>query len=422
MLSHQTQAETTAPSTPQDDLFSQAERFFPSGMLNDLRRRGLDIIEAESQGAYIEDIHGRRFLDAYTAASTHNLGHRHHRLTAALRKAARATDGGNFILISEEKAVLASSLADFVPGDLDCLLFTVVRGEAVDAACKLARGYTGKTGLVTVDGGWYGHTGFALGLSDRGDKARYGRLIPDRATVAHGDLDAARAAIGPDTAAFIIEPMQVENGCRRAEDAYLREVKTLCRKNGALLIFDETQTGFGRTGRRFAKEAAGVEPDILLFGEAVTAGLFPMTGMLFTRAVKSFFDQHPLIHLCTFGGHDVGCRVAIEALALYRELHPWKDAAYKGARLCDCLSAQWAAYPHLIAGISGAGMAQALSFKDESLARAFCVQARACGLLAVQGLVAPESVVLRPPLTLSEEALAHLMEMISETMAALNAA
>lgn len=420
MQTHQAQALKETVPAPDEDLLSQAETLFSAGMINYLKRNGLDIIEADSAGCFIKDIHGRRFLDCYSAASTYNLGRRNHRLTAALKAAAQATDGGNFVLISQEKAALSSSLAAFVSGKLDCVLFTVVRGEAMDAACKLARGYTGRSGLVSAAGGWYGHTGFAMGLSQRVDVHRYGRLIPDQAIVAFGDLDAAREAIGPDTAAFIIEPIQVENGCRRADGRYLAEIKALCERHGALLIYDETQTGFGRSGVKFVKDHLGVEPDILLFGEAITAGLFPMTGMVFTTAVKSFFDQHPLIHLCTFGGHDVGCRVALETLDLYRELRPWEDAHKNGAILSDHLNAQQIAYPHLVRGTQGVGLVQAITFNDEDLARAFCLQAKESGFLAVQGQVARDSVVLRPPLTISSEELSLLLEMISRAMEAMN--
>lgn len=397
-----------------EDLYNEAKLLFSEGMVEHLSAGGLDIIESHGEGIYLYDINGKQFIDCYSGASTFNLGRKNMAATNALKSAVHQTDCGNFILVSEEKATLATKLAGFISGDLSCVLFTVVRGEAMDAACKLARGYTGKTELISVDGGWYGDTGFALGLSERPDKNQFGRLIPEQTIVEFNNIEAAEKAIKKNTAAFILEPVQAENGCRTADKKYLQELKKLCRRSGTLLIFDETQTGFGRTGYRFAKDYYGVDPDILLFGEAVTAGVFPMTGMVFTPAVKTFFDLHPLIHLCTFGGHDVGCRVAADMLDIYDEKCPWKEAGNSGGILMGHLRQLQQEHPDIIASVEGVGLLNAMGFKDQDLARAFCVAARNNGLFVVQGLVAKESVVFRPSLTITHGEMDLLMETITD--------
>ncbi|MBF0451848.1 MAG: aminotransferase class III-fold pyridoxal phosphate-dependent enzyme, partial [Candidatus Magnetomorum sp.] len=195
-----------------EDLYEEAKTLFSEGLVDHLKAKGLDVIEKQSEGIYINDINGTRFIDCYSAASTYNLGRKNKTVVDSLTSAAKKTDCGNFILVSEEKADLSRKLACFVAGNLSCALFTVVRGEAMDAACKLARGYTGKTWLISVDGGWYGHTGFAMSLSERIDKKRYGRLIPDQAIVEFNNIKAAKKVINKNTAAFILEPVQVENG------------------------------------------------------------------------------------------------------------------------------------------------------------------------------------------------------------------
>jgi len=415
----QTQIRSDESYKIREDLYEEAKALFSEGLVEHLKAKGLDLIEGQSEGIYINDINGTRFIDCYSASSTYNLGRKNKTVVDSLKSTAKETDCGNFVLVSEEKADLSSKLASFVAGDLNCVLFTVVRGEAMDAACKLARGYTCKTELISVDGGWYGQTGFAMGLSERIDKDRYGRLIPSQTIVEFNNIEAAKKAINKNTAAFILEPVQVENGCRLVDKDYLLGVKEICKHYGALLIFDETQTGFGRTGHKFAKDYYNVNPDIMLFGEAITSGLFPMTGMVFTPIVKSFFDIHPLIHLCTFGGHDVGCRVACKTLEVYEQMRPWIQTNETGSVLLNHLSLIQRLYPDLIHSVSGLGLLNAVTFTKEDLAQLFCVTARNNGFIVVQGLVARESVIFRPPLTITHDEMSQLMELISSTMKSL---
>lgn len=393
------------------ELLEDARAVFSNGMVDELVSKGLDIIEGKSQGLYLVDINGDKYLDCYSGASVYNLGRNDGRINHALTDSVLNTDCGNFVLVSEEKADLSSALAQFSCGELNCFLFTVVRGEAMDAACKLARGYTEKTELISVDGGCYGDTGFAMSLSDIDYQKTYGRLIPDQKRVPFNDIAAVEKAISDKTAAFIIEPVQVENGCRMADKDYLMTVRRLCDKHGALLVFDETQTGFGRTGHKFIADYYGIYPDILIFGEAVTAGCFPMTGIMFTKEVKSFFDAHPLIHLCTFGGHDIGCRVAVKAIEIYRETRPWIAANRNGFTFETFLKKMKERYPALIECISGIGLITSLNFCNEKRAIQFCKTARQAGFIVVQGEMNKTGVIFRPPLTISEDEVNDLMRM-----------
>lgn len=403
-------------NTMTEELINEAKSIFSEGLIEQLHSSGMDIIESHAEGIYLYDIDGNAYIDCYSGASTYNLGRKNTSAIKVLKQSARETDHGNFVLISEEKATLANRLAGFISGNLSCSLFTVVRGEAMDAACKLARGYTGKTELISVDGGWYGDTGFALGLSDRSEKKQFGSLIPGQSIVEFNNIEAARNAINHDTAAFLLEPVQVENNCRKADSNYLRELKQLCDHFGTLLIFDETQTGFGRTGYKFSKDYYGVEPDILLFGEAITAGVFPMTGLAFTPKVKTFFDEHPLIHLCTFGGHDVGCKVAVHMLNTYSEKRPWEQTQKSGKRLMGYLNSFLGDNQEYIDSVGGMGLLISLRFRNTDLATAFCVSARNNGLFAVQGAVAKESVVLRPPLTITDEEIEMLAKVVKTAL------
>jgi putrescine aminotransferase len=358
-------------------------------------------IEQDSSGAYITDINGTKYIDCFSSASTYNLGRRNEQLVASLKQAIFETDQGNFAMISEEKAILAGKISEFVPGNLDCVLFGVSRGESMDAACKLARGATGKPGLITVDGGSYGDTGFALSLSEHPLKKDFGDLIPGIDVVPFGDYAAAESAISRNSAAFILELVQAEYHCRMAETGYISHIRRLCDKTGTCLIFDESQTGFGRTGKKFAFEHYGIYPDILVIGEAISGGLFPMTAMVFTSELKRFFDVHPLIHLSTFAGHDVGCRVAVKALDEYEKMRPWENALVRGTKIMDELRPLVSSCD-LIESLNGLGLLISVTFKSSETADRFCLLARNNGILVRKGMTDDCCCLIRPSLLITE--------------------
>ena len=359
-------------------------------------------MEGARQGAHFFDTGGRRYLDADCSAGIFNLGRRRPELAEALKRAARTADQGNFPIISEEKALLAEALADFVPGPLECSLYGVTRGEAFDAACKVARGFTKRPGLAALEGAWHGETGFALSLSQRADRDLYGPLIPETALLPFGDdLTAAERAVTGATAAVFLEPVQAENGCRAVTPDYARGLADLCRARGALLVVDETQTNFGRTGARFAFERLGIEPDILILGEALGGGMFPITVTLLTQRVNGFLNDHPLIHLSTFGGSDVACLVARAALGLYAAEKPWDNAAAMEKRVRAALEGLAEAFPALLSGIAGEGLLLALRTPSPETARTLCAACLENGLLVATGRVARDTVVIRPSLLIT---------------------
>ena len=407
---------TTAANSLSSDLFRDAEQVFSKTYVDMLREKGHDFLEQEGRGSHVIDSDGKDCLDCYTSGGTYNLGRRNERIAERFKKAIYETDQGNFVMPSDYKALLARRLSDFVPGTLDCVLFGVTRGESMDAASKLARGFTARPEFVTVDGGLYGECGFALSLSARAGKEQFGGLIPGVKTVPFGDVEAARKAITSRTAAFIMEPVQSENHCRMADAGYYRQIRALCDANGAKLIFDETQSGFGRTGTKFFFEQTGVQPDILIIGEAITSGMFPMTAMVFTQELKHFFDIHPLIHLCTFGGHDLGCLVAMAALDEYDLQVPWENAASIGERLMKDLSAVAAGHAGKVVSVAGKGLLISMKLKSEALAKKFCSAAREGGLLVNTGRMDNTAVLLRPSLLISETEAGRIASIVANVI------
>ncbi len=388
-------------SVSKKKLFDEYRRFFPGAALDRMRAEGLDIVEVEREGAFVYDEKGKRYIDCITSGSVYNLGRRPRGVTTAFKKAIRATDQGNFPMISREKAALAAKIASFSPKGLECVVFSVMRGESVDFACKLVRGATGRSGLVTVDGSWFGQTGFALSLSERTDRELYGPLIPDVETVPFGDFSAAAKAVTGKTAAVLLEPLQAENGCRAAYPEYLAELRRLCDETGAALVFDETQSGMGRAGKRFYLEYSGVVPDVLIIGEALGAGVFPIAATVFTKKLNRFMNRHPLIHLSTFGGSDLGCMAAIAALELYERLKPWENAEAMGRRLRPGIEKALGGRRRQTGKVSGAGLLLAADMGTPENALAFCRAAAQAGLLLRSGDVDASSVLIRPSLLIT---------------------
>ncbi len=401
-----------------NNIFKEAERVFSKSYVKKIRENGHDFLEQEGDGSFLIDSEGNRYLDCYTSGGTFNLGRKNPAIIQRFKKAIYETDQGNFVMPSQEKALLARRIAEFMPGSLDCVLFGVTRGESMEAACKLARGFTARPELITVDGGCYGESGFALSLSQREGKEQFGKLIQSVKVIPFGDIEAARKAIGARTAAVVMEPIQVENHCRRADALYYTQVRSLCDATGAKLIFDETQSGFGRTGKRFFFEHMGVAPDILIIGEAITSGIFPMTAMVFTPELKGFFDIHPLIHLCTFGGHDLGCMVAITSLDEYDRLEPWNNASKLGEKLMGDLAAHVKMDKGKLVSVAGMGLLVSLKFSSPQTAGSFCAKARENGLLVDTGKVDTSTILIRPSLLVSESELKDIVDKTARTLSA----
>jgi len=292
-------------------------------------------------------------------------------------------------------------------------MFSVVRGESMDFACKLARGYTGRQELCAVSGSWFGHTGFSMSLAQRKDKNDFGTLIPRCSTIPFGDLEAAEKAISKQTAAVMLEPLQVENHCQGATDEYLRGLRQLCTKKGALLVFDETQSGLGRCGKKFFYEYSGVEPDVLIIGESLGGGMFPIAATVFTAKANKFMNTHPLIHLSTFGGSDLGCRVGIKALEIYERTKPWENAATIGVTLLEGIRNIQKKHPDKIKSVRGCGLAISIDTGSADNATMFCKKASTAGIIVSAGEVADNTVLVRPTLIIDEDTVTEILKAIA---------
>ncbi len=294
------------------DLFA---RYVSPGKARFFQQVGIDFVMGKREGPYIWDIEGKkRLIDCHCNGGVFNLGHRHPAVVEALRGSLDLLDIGNHHLVSDLRARLAQRLAELTPGDLTYTIFGVSGGEAIDVAIKVARGYTGRTNVISVKGGYHGHTGYALAAGDEKFRKPFGPPLPGFVQVPFNDLDALARAMNEETAAVILETVPATYGMPVPHPEYLPGVRELCDTHGAVLIVDEVQAGLGRTGKMWGIEHFGVVPDIMVIGKGLSGGLFPMTATILRPHLMRVFEPDPFVHVSTFGGAEVGVPVALTVL------------------------------------------------------------------------------------------------------------
>jgi acetylornithine/succinyldiaminopimelate/putrescine aminotransferase len=304
---------------PREVIARRFARYVSSGKARFFEQVGIDFIFGRREGIYVWDIDGTRLINCHCNGGVFNLGHRHPRILEALRRALEELDIGNHHLISEHRALLAERLAEVSPGDLNRVIFGVGGGEAVDTAVKLARGHTGRPGIISAVGGYHGHTGFALAAGDGKYSAPFEPLPPGFFKVPFGDLAGLEECMGEDVAAVIFETVPATMGVVVPPEEYFRGVRELCDRYGSLMIIDEVQTGLGRCGEIWGIDTYGVTPDIIVTAKGLSGGIYPITATIYSDELNPFFDRNPFIHVSTFGGAEVGCHVALEVLDILQE-------------------------------------------------------------------------------------------------------
>jgi acetylornithine/succinyldiaminopimelate/putrescine aminotransferase len=405
------------PAKIKTEALSDFSKFISPMKVRIMKAAGLDIIEDKREGANVWDITGKKYIDCQTGSGIMNAGRRNPDIIEALKKALDTYDIGVFLLFSKPKADLAKKLAEITPGDLKCTIFGVGGGEAIDAAIKIARGYTMKKEIIYAEKAYHGHTGFALSAIGReAYKEPFKPLIPGFKMVPFGDIDAIKKAITDDTAAIIFEPIQGEGGINIPPDEYLPAVRKICNDHEILLILDEIQTGFGRTGKMFASEHWGVVPDIMTVAKSLGGGIYPISATIFKEEIQDFFIPHPFIHLSTFGGSDLGCIVGL-AVIDYIQKHNLADHAEKmGKRFRAGFDALLKGYPTLLLEVRQKGLMMGLQYTNESIGPRMTKKLADRGVIAIYTGNDPSICRLMPPLVITPEEVDIVLDAISDSM------
>jgi predicted acetylornithine/succinylornithine family transaminase len=383
-----------------------------------------DIVVEESHGCIIRAADGREFLDLIAGIAVCNVGHCNPEVAAAIKeqadKALHTMVYGKFVVPAQVE--VAELLAEITPADLTTTFFTNSGTEAIEGALKLARKYTGRSRLITTERGFHGRTFGALSVTWREVYRKpFEPLLPDVHFIPYNDLDAAREAITDEVAAIILEPIQGEGGVRIPDDDYLPGLRQICDEAGALMILDEIQTGFGRTGEWFACNLWGVTPDVICMAKAMGGGL-PLGGFISRSEVMATFSDPPLSHLTTFGGNAVSCAAARAAIQfMQRENLPAK-AKERGEQFMEGLRDIQQRHS-IVTDVRGRGLIIGLEFESPEVTAEFDAQAYKRGVIMGAATINNESVVrLAPPLIITEQEIEQALQIIEESVAAVDSA
>lgn len=341
------------------------------------------LVLARGRGRRVTDVDGRTYLDFIGGIAVTAVGHCHPELTRAIAEQAGTLIHVSNIVYNERAIELASELVRRT--GFARAFFCNSGAEANEAQLKLARyhhfsrGDVERVEFVATYKSFHGRTMGALSVTGQ-PKYQEGMqpLIGGVTFVEYGDLEALRAVVGPKTAAVMLEPIQAEGGIHVASDAYLRGVRELCDERGALLLFDEVQTGYGRTGRFLAREWSGVRPDACSLAKAIGGGV-PLGAMLVTEAVANSLP--PGTHGTTYGGNALCCAAGLAVLRILDDEGLVENAERMGERLRAALEARVGAHPQVAVGVRGKGLLLGLVLADDVDPAAFLARCAERGLL-----------------------------------------
>ncbi len=357
------------------------------------------LVLASGHGCWVTDVDGNRYLDLLSGIAVNALGHGHPALVQAIAKQAETALHISNFFTSEPAVRLAERLLQLSGAPAGSGVFFANSGtEAIEAAIKLTR-RTGRSKIVALEGSFHGRSTGALALTSKAAyREPFEPLLPGVVFVEPGDAGALAAAVDERTAAVILEPIQGEAGIRELEDDYLRLARELTRAHGALLVFDEIQTGIGRTGAWFASSPSGVVPDAMTLAKGLGGGV-PIGALLtFSAEVTGLLTAGQ--HGTTFGGNPLACAAALAVLDTIEAEHLLGNAARVGS-LLDVVDVEG------VAGTRGRGLLRAIEL-DGIPAPAAMVAARQAGYLV--NAVTPTALRLAPPLVLTEAELRGFLD------------
>jgi acetylornithine/succinyldiaminopimelate/putrescine aminotransferase len=379
---------------------------------------GLRIVQGRREGVHIWDLDGNKYINCRSSGGVFNFGHRPAFAAEALRRALEDVgDMGDWLVPSAVRARAGAALAQVLPGDLHYSFFTPGGGEAVEVACKLARGITGRTGIVAAEGGFHGQVGFGLAMDKELDTRWYGQLVPGIVKVPFGDIAALLPAVGEETAAVCMETIPATAGYLIPPDDYWPAVRTACEERGALLILDEVQCGLGRTGKIWACEWWQVVPDLLVTGKGLSGGVYPISACCFADRVDSFFARDPLFHPSSFGGSELGAVVVEAVIEKLTEPGFLDHVREMGFRLAAGLDSLCAQHPALLTGRRGLGLMQAVDTRSAELCYRLMSAALEHGVLAIWANNRQETLLIMPPLVVSAADVDEIVERLDSASA-----
>jgi LysW-gamma-L-lysine/LysW-L-ornithine aminotransferase len=370
-------------------------------------KRPIQLVRGE--GALVEDDQGRRYIDCCAGIGVANVGHANPRVVEAVARQAARLITCPEMFYNDVRAAYLDRLAGVLPAGLERVFLCNSGTEAVEAALKVARLATGRVEIIAAMRGFHGRTLGALSATwEPHYRTPFAPLVPAFRHVRYNDAAALEAAVSERTAAVLLEVVQGEGGVRVADPEYLRAARRLCEERGALLILDEVQTGFGRTGRLWASDHAGVVPDILCLAKGMAGGI-PMGATCLGPRVPTLPAG---AHGSTFGGNPLACAAALATLDELVERDLPALAAERGAQLRQRLDGIAARSPR-VREVRGLGLMLGIEVRER--VQPLLQRLAALGVLALQA--GPYVIRLLPPLVISPEEVEMVATALEEVLA-----
>lgn len=375
----------------------------------------LPIVISEAEGVWVKDPEGNKFMDMLSAYSAVNQGHRHPKIIQALKDQADRVTLTSRAFHNDQLGPWYELITKLSGKEMALPMNT--GAEAVETAFKAARRWAydvkgvaeNQAEVIACEGNFHGRTMTAVSLSsDPEYKRGFGPMLPGIKLIPYGDLEALKAAITPNTAAFMMEPIQGEAGIVIPPEGFMKAAKELCEENKVLFIADEIQAGLARTGKMFASEWEDVNPDMYILGKALGGGVFPISCVVADRNILGVFN--PGSHGSTFGGNPLACAVSIASLEVLIDEELAKRSQDLGTYFKEEL--QKIQHPS-IKEVRGRGLFIGLELHEA--ARPYCEQLKELGLLCKE----THDTVIRfaPPLVISKEELDWALERIKKVFA-----
>ncbi len=382
-----------------------------------MRITGLGTIEERAQGSYVWDSEGEEYLDMAGGYGVFCVGHSHPHVVEAVTRQLQKMALSAKVFFTEGQALLAKKLAELTPGDLRYTFFCNSGTEAVEGALKIARLATGRTTFVAMHNAFHGKSTGGLAVSGRPNyRTPFEPLMPEVRHIPFGDLQALEEAIDETVSAVIVEPVQGEGGIHVAPPDYLPRMRELCDRHGALLIADEVQTGFGRTGKMFAVNHWNVCPDILVLAKALSGGVIPIGAIVGTPKVWAAFKGRPTIHTSTFGGSPIACAAGLATLEVYEREDLCRKAEESGRYLKGRLEELAAQFPDLVREVRGIGLLLGLEAVKEEYAGSIIAEMSRRHVIAVYTLNQPKVIRFEPALGISRRDLDLCLEALQASL------
>ncbi len=412
--------ELYGASTPQalfDETYENYKQYVNPPLARVMKVSGSPV-EVRAQGCTIWDHNGKAYLDFAGGYGVFTLGHSHPKVIAAVKAQMELMSLSGKTMFNVTLGRASKRLAELAPGDLQISFFANSGTEAVEGAIKLARKATGRHKIVATHNAYHGKTLGALSASGRDYfKSAYAPLLADVAHVDYGTTDGLETLLS-DAAAFIVEPVQGEGGVNVPPIGYLREIRELCDRTGALFIADEVQTGLGRCGMLFGCDRDGVVPDVMTLAKGLSGGIIPVAAYIARPSVwNAAYAKDPVMHTSTFGGNELACAAALAAMDVLLEDDLVANARARGDELIGGAQALARKYPTVAKEARGLGLLVGVELTSEGYGGWIIPEMVKRGVTAAWTLNMQRVIRLEPPLVVTEAEVGRALDALEAGLA-----